>query len=197
MIRHAAHRFGSIGAMTLAMLIAAACNGIALPGQSSAPTSAAGGGSVPGASIGTAADLEAMLPSQLCGKPAKKQSIAAGLPSASPGSSVNPFGDLFGALGGTGAAQIAVVEPVDSTTCKLSAAAFRLTGVNQAFLQMILSTMASQSGGSSGNVTLGGKSVIKVADTESTTYVYVKGDVIFAIDASGDDLATSVLSALP
>lgn len=197
MTRDAARRSSPILAIiSFVVITAAACSGITLPGQSTS-TGSGPGASLPGASIGTAADLEAMLPAQLCGQPSKKSSLGAGLQPSTGTESPNPFGELFGTLGATGSAQVAVAIPTDETTCKVSVGAFRLTGANQAILQGVLSMMAAQSGGEVTNTNVGGKTVIKVVEDNDTTYVYIKGDVIFAVAAPGDDLAAPALSALP
>jgi hypothetical protein len=195
MIRDAGRRSRAAFAIVSFVFItaAAACSGLALPGQSSG-TSGVPAGSLPAVSIGSAADLEALLPDQLCGAPATKQSFSGTV--GGPSGSANPYGDLIGALGG-GSGAVAVVSPADENTCKVGAVAFQLTGANQAFLQIALQAMAAGSGGSAANTSVGGKTVIKAPDSDTTTYVYVKGDVVFVVEAPSDDLAAPVLSALP
>src|SRR3954468_5695432 len=98
----------SLVIVSFVLITAAACSGISLPGQSS------GTGSGPGASvaisIGSAKDLEALLPDTLCGQPAEKGSASgsAGLPGAS--GSPDPFGGIVGALGGAGSLGAALVQ---------------------------------------------------------------------------------------
>jgi hypothetical protein len=180
------------------LITAAACSGLSLPGQSSG-TGASGvpGASGPAVSIGSAKDLEALLPDQLCGQPAEKNSAAGSgsLPGAS--GSADPFGGIVGALGGTGSVGAAVVEPKDTSTCKVSAGAFQITGIGQGMLSTLLSVMAAGSGGDATNVNLGGKAVVKVSDQDTPIYVYAKGDIVFVVEAPTDDDAAPVLSVLP
>ena len=188
--------FGGAVMATLAAIaiLAGGCGAITLPGQSTSATLAPGSSITIG--VGTAQDLEAMLPAQLCGETAVKQSFSGGVAgAASPDASTNPYAAVFAGLG-TGA--VAVAEPPDGSTCKVSAAAFRLTGANQLIIQAFLLAAASDSGGQSTQVNVGGKAVTKIDDgSGDITYFYVKGDTIFAIEAPSDDLAGPALSALP
>jgi hypothetical protein len=199
MTRTAARRFGPILVIVLPLIVAA-CNAVSLPGQPTAgapttgPTTAPGGNPSASLDVSFSNDqaLEAMLPNDLCGQPSKKQSYSA-TAGQIPDASANPYGALFAGLG-TGS--VAVAEP-SSSDCKSGAAAFRLQGANQFLIQAFLAAMASQSGGASSQVNLGGKAVTKVDESGDLTYVYAKGDTMFVVTAAGDDEAATVLSALP
>jgi hypothetical protein len=191
MTRDATRRFGLLLVSSLVLMGAVACGGLTLPGQSAA-TSPSGPSSSAVGGVGGAADLEALLPSQLCGQPSKKQSFGgtANIPDASN----NPYAALFAGLGSGG---VAIAEPASTDTCKVSAAAFRLQGANQLIIQAFLAAAANDSGGQSSQVNLGGKAATKVDDAGDVLYIYVKGDTIFVVGAPSDDLATPVLAGLP
>ena len=139
-----------------------------------------------------APDLEALLPSTLCNQPAQKSSVGAGLASALPDASLDPMIAAFGALGG-GAANIALSEPT-ATDCNVSVFAYQVPGAQQNVFTTIISMLAL-SGGST--TTIGGKAVTKIPDTPTSTYLYVKGDTVFAVSAPTDDDAAPVLTGLP
>jgi len=203
MTRLATRRLGLILAIASAMIVAVACNAVnvTLPGQSSAATTQPTTGQAttgPGGSIligvGGAKDLEATLPSQLCGQPSVKQSFAANAAQL-PAASSNPYSALFASLG-SGA--FAIAEPASKDTCKVSAAAFRLQGANQFIIQAFLLAAASDSSGQSTQVNLGGKAATKIDDqSDEILYIYVKVDTIYVVGAPSDDLAGPALSALP
>jgi hypothetical protein len=203
MTRLATRRLGLILAIASAMIVAVACNAVnvTLPGQSSAATTQPTTGQAttgPGGSIligvGGAKDLEATLPSQLCGQPSVKQSFAANATQL-PAPTSNPYSALFASLG-SGA--FAIAEPASKDTCKVSAAAFRLQGANQFIIQAFLLAAASDSSGQSTQVNLGGKAATKIDDqSDEILYIYVKVDTIYVVGAPSDDLAGPALSALP
>ena len=200
MTRDAGRRSRATFAIVSFVLIAAAtaCSGLSLPGQSSGTgSSGAPGTAGPQISIGSAKDLEALLPNELCGQPADKQSAAGSGALPGPSGSVDPFGGIVGALGGTGSVGAAVVQPKDASTCKVSAGAFQISGIGQGMLNTLLSVMAAGSGGDATSATIGGKAVVKVSDPEAPLYVYAKGDIVFIVEAPTDDLAATVLSVLP
>jgi len=169
--------------VSFVLIAAAACSGISLPGQSSGTGASGAGGSIPAISIGSAKDLEALLPDQLCGQPAEKASGSGTANLPGPSGSVDPFGGLVGALGGTGSVGAAVVQPKDGSTCKVSAGAFQITGIGQGMLNTLLSVMAAGSGGEAKGANVGGKAVVKVTDQEAPLYVYAKGDIVFVVEA--------------
>jgi hypothetical protein len=198
MSRTAARRFGPILVILLPIVVAA-CGAVSLPGQpttgapTTGPTTAPGGSPIAGVSFGDDQALAATLPNELCGQPSKKQSFSASAGGQIPDASANPYAALFAGLG-TGS--VAIAEPA-SSACKSGAAAFRLQGANQFIVQAFLAAMASESGGASSQVNLGGKAVTKVDEDGELTYVYAKGDTIFVVTAASDDEAGTVLSALP
>jgi hypothetical protein len=195
--------------------LVAACSSSATPGPSGAPGGVGGGaggllqsleaalpslgaGGLPSLgplpSLNGAPDLEAELPSTLCNQPAQKSSIGAALASGLPDASLNPMIAAFGALGG-GNANIALSEPT-SSDCNVSVFAYQVPGANQNIFTTIISALALSSGGGA-NSTIGGKSVLKLPDSDTSTYLYTKGDTVFAVSAPTDDDAAPVLQALP
>ncbi len=159
---------------------------------SAAPSQAAGGGgAIPSGLFNQAPDLEAMLPSSACGAPVVKQSYAGNTSAAA---SANPMIGAFGALaGGGGAVSIALAESTTPSTCPVSFFAYRVQGVNATMFSTVLAAMAA--GGS--QVSLGGKTVTKLAESSGAVYFYVKGDILFGVSGATDAEAGQAISALP
>ncbi|HEX7472601.1 MAG TPA: hypothetical protein VF323_05935, partial [Candidatus Limnocylindrales bacterium] len=169
-----------------------ACSGtITITPASQAPgsTPVAGGSSAIGG-FGSAPELEAALPSTLCGQPSKKAS-AAGTGTLNSSAPPNPFA-AFAAGGVSGG--FAYAEPA-SSDCKTSAVAFSVSGGMSTTIMQMMALGAAGSGG--GTVSLGGKTVTKIADTPTSTYFYAKGDALFAVEAATDDDAAAALSQMP
>ena len=201
-----------------AMLIVGACGSSSTP----APTTPGGGTQAPGATTaatqpaatepgatsGTGAgdsialpsglnfnqapDLEAVLPSQLCGGPVEKHSYA-GAAGAGADASANPMIAAFGALGASGDVSIAVEESTTTDTCPVNVFAYRVKGLNSQMFTTVLAAMAA--GGS--KVSLGGKDVTKIAESGTSTFIYVKDDTLFGVSEATDDQAGQALSQLP
>lgn len=195
--------------------LVAACSSSATPGPSGAGGGVGGGAggllqslqaALPSLGIGDfpsigplpslngAPDLEAELPSTLCNQPAQKSSIGAGLASALPDASLDPMIAAFSAFGGAGA-NIALSEPT-SSDCNVSVFAYQVPGAQQNVFTTIISALSLSAGGGA-NTTLGGKAVLKLPDSDTSTYLYIKGDTVFAVSAPTDDDAAPVLQALP
>jgi hypothetical protein len=164
-------------------------------GSSSGTGGTGGGGGTGVGGLNGAPDLEAQLPSTACGQPVKKSSFSGSGSGLTPDASANPMLSMLGAFGTGGNVSIAIAEPT-SSDCNVSYFAYRVAGSNQQAFQMILSAIGLSAGGS-GNVNVGGKAVLKIPDTPTSTYLYVKGDTIFAVSAPTDDAAAPGLSALP
>jgi len=158
---------------------------------SAAPSQASGGGALPSGLMNQAPDLEAKLPSTLCGAPVVKQSFAGDTSAAA---SANPMLGAFGALAGMGGTvSIALAIPTTTATCSESVFAYRIQGVNSTMFATVLAAMAS--GGS--QVSLGGKTVTKVPSGGESVYFYVNGDTLFGVSGATDAEATQALSAMP
>jgi hypothetical protein len=198
-----------LGSFTLAAaLVVAACGSSATPSPSAAgsqapassqapapPASQAaastgGGAQSSGAGFNQAPDLEAKLPSQLCGGPVLKQSYAG---STSAAASANPMLGAFSALGGGGAVAIAVAASTTPDTCPVTVFAYQVAGANSQMFTTVLAAMAA--GGS--QVSLGGKNVTKIPGDTTSTYIYVKDDTVYGVGDATDDQAGAALSALP
>jgi hypothetical protein len=200
-----------LGSFSLAaLLIVGACGSSSTPAPSSsgaspaastgttsqAPASQAGatddnGGGLPsGIGLNQAPDLEAALPSQLCGGSVVKQSYAGSTGAAA---SANPLLGAFGALGAGGDVAIAVAASTTPDTCPVSVFAYRVKGANSQMFTTILAAMAA--GGSS--VSLGGKTVTKIPGDTTSTFIYVKDDTLFGVSDGTDDQAGQALQALP
>jgi len=158
------------------------------------PTDNGTGGSIaiPSFGLNQAPDLEAKLPSKLCGGDVKKESFAGSTGAAA---SANPMIGAFGALGLGGNVQIAVAESTTPDTCPVNVFAYKVPGGNSQMFTTILAAMAT--GGS--QASLGGKNVTKLADSGSTTatFFYVKDDTMYGVSDATDDQAGEALSQLP
>lgn len=177
-------------------IVVAACGSTATP----APTGAGGGGGggggatpVPGTSSAAgggvdAATLEAALPGTLCGQPSKKNGIT-GSATVDASAPPNPFA-AFGAAGG------AFAYAEGAGDCQTSAMGFAATGLAASFMMQAIALAATGSG-SSGQLTLGGKTVYKIIDTPTSTYFYAKDNAFYAVQAATDNDAADALQQMP
>lgn len=196
MTRFARPAFGPvIGALALVVALAA-CGSAATPSPAVPGATTPGGGpTAPGGSpivggLTTAPELEAALPSTLCGKPSKKGS-AAGSATVDASAPPNPFAAFGGGAGGA----FAFADSTDDS-CDTSAVAFSATGMGSGFMMQAIALAAAGSG-TGGQVNLGGKQVYKLVDTPTSTYIYAKGDALFAVEAATDDAAAEALQQMP
>ena len=161
------------------------------PGTPAATDNGTGGSFVlPSFGLNQAPDLEAKLPSQLCGGDVKKESFAGSTGAAA---SANPMLGAFGALGLGGNVAIAIAESTTPDTCPVNVFAYQVPGGNAQMFTTILTAMAA--GGSQTSV--GGKNVTKIDDNGTATYFYVKDDTLYGVSDATDDQASQALSALP
>jgi hypothetical protein len=76
--------------------------------------------------------------------------------------------------------------------------AFRVAGANEAqLLQEFKTVMEESSGTPLTETSVGGKSVLVMSETDSTSYLYVRGDTIFTVSASPPALSEEALAQLP
>jgi hypothetical protein len=211
---HIHDRAARLGSFSLAaLLIVAACGSSATPtpatggasqapitGTSQAPTSQApvatdngtsSGGVLPsGIGFNQAPDLEALLPSQLCGGPVIKQSYGG---ASAAGASANPLLGAFAGLGAGGDVAIAVDASTTPDTCPVSVFAYRIKGASSQMFSTVLAAMAA--GGSS--VSLGGKTVTMIPSGATATYIYTKDDTLYGVSGGTSDQSGQALQALP
>jgi hypothetical protein len=148
-------------------------------------------------SFGGAADLEAMLPSEICGATTQKFSMS--------GADFEAFAedDEFSAtlegLGKTAAdVSFAISAPLAGDT-DCGAGIFRISGADPARLQQVYLEAAESEGGTYTTGTIGGKNVFIITATDDTgkQYVYFKGDAVLFAQAPDDATAAEILALLP
>ena len=148
-------------------------------------------------SFGGAADLEAMLPREICGATTQKFSMS--------GADFEAFAedDEFTAtlegLGKTAAdVSFAISAPLAGDT-DCGAGIFRISGADPARLQQVYLEAAESEGGSYTTGTIGGKNVFVITATDDTgkQYVYFKGDAVLFAQAPDDATAAEILALLP
>jgi hypothetical protein len=140
-----------------------------------------------------AKDLEALLPSTVCGSAATKTSIAG----ANLGQAVDPsFLATLQALGKSVNDVSFALAFSQSTSC--GAGIFRVAGVDPGALQSTLLAQEQKSGDSFTQGSIGGKSVyISSGSGSGKQYVYFHGDAVIFAEAPDDTKAASILQTLP
>src|SRR3954468_16494847 len=141
-----------------------------------------------------AKDLEALLPSTLCGSTATKASVSG----ANLGQTVDPtFLTTLQALGKSVNDVAFAFAFAQTSGC--GAGIFRIQGVDQNALQSTMVAQQQKSGETFTQGNVGGKSVF-VSDASSGSgkqYVYFHGDAVIFAQAPDDAKAATILQALP
>jgi hypothetical protein len=198
MTRTARPLIGTVAAAIALILMVVACGNVTLTvstptpaGLTPAPgvTQPAGGGA--SGAIVSAADLEATLPSTLCGQPSTKGS-ATGTGTVSASAPPNPFSAF---TGGSASGAFAWADPT-AANCQTSAVALAAVGPLAGIIMSAIALSAMGSGSGS-QITLGGKLVYKIVDTPTSLYVYAKGAVLYGVQAATDDDAAAALQQMP
>jgi hypothetical protein len=148
----------------------------------------------PGFSLPSEAkDLEALLPSTVCGAAATKvsmngQSFLSG--------SGNEFAGALSALGKS-PSDVSVAVAAAAGGC--SAVAIRIAGIDQNALQSAMLAAAQKGSGTAPTQSsIGGKTVYVAPDSSGKkSYVYFKGDTMFIAEADTDANAAAIIQALP
>jgi hypothetical protein len=188
---------GTFAAAIALMAVVVACGNVTLtvgtPGPGGATpvgaTPPAGGGA--SGAVVSAAELEAALPSTLCGQPSKKGS-ATGTGTVDASAPPNPFSAF---TGGSASGTFAWADPT-AANCQTSAVALAAVGPLAGIIMSAI-TLAALGSGSGSQITLGGKSVYKIVDTPTSLYVYAKGTALFGVQAATDDDAAAALQQMP
>lgn len=197
MTRTARPVFGTFTAAIALMLVVVACGNVTLtlssPGTGGGTP--AGGNPQPGGgasgAIVSATELEAALPSTLCGQPSKKGS-ATGTGTVDASAPPNPFSAF---TGGSASGAFAWADPT-AANCQTSAVALAAVGPLAGIIMSAIALSAMGSGSGS-QITLGGKLVYKIVDTPTSLYVYAKGATLFGVQAATDDEAAAALQQMP
>src|SRR5262249_22675785 len=172
---------------------------------SAAPSAAESAGAQPSIQVPSfslpseAKDLEAILPSTLCGATATKLSMNGS--SFLQNSTDQDFAKALAVLGKT-PADVSVALAADaagSTGC--TAGVFRIKGADPNLMKnAFLQAAAASSQGPTSEKDLGGKHVYYQAGTDSTdtnSYIYFNGDAVFFVSAKNDNDAASILQSMP
>ncbi|HEY7936499.1 MAG TPA: hypothetical protein VID26_05155 [Candidatus Limnocylindrales bacterium] len=210
-------RLAAVGLAAGALLLAG-CSSSATtaPGGSSAPapSTALGGSSAPAPSTAAGSssgpvlpgfslpnddkDLEALLPSTLCGKTDVKTSLSgADLSTGADPAFAATLAQLGKSTSDVGFA-IAEPDPTTSSDCAVTIGVFAVNGAdgNQLKTVFLAAATAEETAYTESNV--GGKDVfIDASDPTAKNYAYFKGDGVFFVQAPDDATAAPLLTALP
>jgi hypothetical protein len=160
---------------------------------SEAPSTASGQAS-PGFSLPSEAkDLEALLPSTVCGVAATKVSMNGQSFLSGSGS------EFAGALSALGKSPSDVSVAVAAAAGGCSAVAIRIAGIDQNTLQSAMLAAAQKGSGTAPTQSsIGGKTVYVAPDSSGKkSYVYFKGDTMFIAEADTDANAAAIVQAFP
>jgi hypothetical protein len=198
-------RLAAVGLAAGALLLAG-CSSSATtaPGSSSAPAPSTAAGSssgpvLPGFSLpNDDKDLEALLPSTLCGKTDVKTSLSgADLSSGADPAFAATLAQLGKSTNDVGFA-IAEPDPTTASDCAVTIGVFAVNGAdgNQLKTVFLAAATAEETVYTESNV--GGKDVfIDASDPTAKNYAYFKGDGVFFVQAPDDATAAPLLTALP
>lgn len=141
-----------------------------------------------------AKELEALLPSELCGSTAIKFSMSGDQFGAD---ADQEFKDTLQTLGKS--PSDVSFAAAGSTDGKCGAGIFRINGVDQNRLQEVFLDASKSEGGSFAPASVGGKNVFVVTTTGETAkqWVYFKGDAVLFVTADDEANAASLLQAMP
>ncbi|MFI5262680.1 MAG: hypothetical protein ACHQZR_09030 [Candidatus Limnocylindrales bacterium] len=159
------------------------------------------GGLLGGLSFHGNPDLEAKLPSTLCGGTAFKMSMPAGaIPAAALGALGGGISSLLSGVTGTATVSwaFAIADPTTGATCDTTIYAFQVSGGDPTTLMNEIVQSQVSDGATSSQASVGGKNVTVLVTTDGTrTYSYVNGDTVYGVEAADDASAAAALSQLP
>ncbi len=139
-----------------------------------------------------AKDLEALLPSTICGATATKASQSG---SSFAANADQDFLKVLQALGKSPSDVAFAIAIGGSSGC--IAGIFRVQGVDTNALQAAFTTAAQSGGDTFTDKSVGGKDVKVQTSGATSNYFYFKGDALLFATAPSDDKAASVLQQLP
>jgi hypothetical protein len=167
----------------------------AAPPSETADTSSEPSFALPSLNLPSGAkELEALLPSELCGSAAIKFSMSGD--QLGEGTD-KEFTDTLQTLGKS--PSDVSFAAAGSTDGKCGAGIFRINGVDQNRLQEVFLNASKSEGGTFAPASVGGKNVFVVTTAGETTkqWAYFKGDAVLFVTADSEDNAASILSAMP
>ena len=162
--------------------------------SAAAPSQAGSSIAIPSFSLPSdAKDLEALLPSTMCGGTATKASVSG----SNLGQSVDP--QFLAALQALGKSQSDVAFAFAFAQGGCTAGIFRIAGVDSGALQSTLLAEEQKSGTTYTQGTVGGKSVYisSASSSAAKQYVYFHGDAVIFAQAPDEAKAATILQALP
>ena len=182
-------------AATAAPATSAAPAASAAPGASVALSSAA----LPGATLPSEdKDLEALLPTVLCGQPAIKTSLSGATFAAA---ATPVFTAMLSQLGKTPAdvsLAFASADPTKAPTCGITVGVFQINGANADALKTVFLAASLQDETTYSESSLGGKDVfLDTSNTSAKSYAYFKGSGVFFLEAPDEATATTILAQMP
>ncbi|HEY8437916.1 MAG TPA: hypothetical protein VIK65_04815 [Candidatus Limnocylindrales bacterium] len=188
---------GTAASPAAASAAAESAPGSAAPSTAAAPSEAASSPELPSFAIPSlpseAKDLEALLPSTLCGAAATKASITGATLSQTVDKT---FLDTLSALGKSVNDVSFALAISTSTSC--GAGIFRIAGVDPGALQSTMIAQEQKSGEAFTQGNLAGKAVfISSGSGAGKQYVYFHGDAVIFAQAPDDTKAASILQQLP
>jgi hypothetical protein len=191
------------------VLVVAACTGGAAsttsPAGGATPAAATPAGATPAVelpsgiqlpSFNADTDLESQLPDTFCGQPTQKLSFSG---EDAVGDDAD-FASIVAALGRSPAdASIAFAGVAGPECAGINLIAFRIKGADGGrFEQAFLDSQAQDSGTRPVKKNVGGKDVWVFTDSSDTTsYVYFRGDTIFGVSAESEADAAKGLAVMP
>ena len=139
-----------------------------------------------------AKDLEALLPSTICGATATKASQSG---SSFAANADQDFLKVLQTLGKSPSDVAFAIAIGGSSGC--AAGVFRIQGVDTSALQAAFASAAQSSGDTFTDKSVGGKDVKVQTSGGTSNYLYFKGDAMLFATAPSDDKAASVLQQMP
>ena len=207
-------RLALLGPAAGVLVLLAACSSAAAtaaPGASTPPvasTAPAAASTAPGSSTAPVLpgfslpsddkDLEALLPSTICGQPAIKTSLSGASFAAGADPAFTAVLSQLGKSASDVAFAIATGDPTKAATCAVTAGVFEVKGADGDALKTIFLASAVQEEKTYTESSLGGKDVfLDTSDSSQKSYAYFKGDGIFFVEAPDDATAGPILSSMP
>lgn len=204
------NRFRTIAVTAIAGFVLVACGPAASGSESSSgqasqaesrAAQASGGGILPSFAEGAVAELEALIPDTVGGVTMSKTSTQGNdyLVSSGADPAIVQFLQDLGVSPSDVSMAVGTGFSADSST-GVVILVFRAAGADSA--RLVSAFKAATDADSSSplawsSTTLGGKQVEQADNGGQTTYLYVKGDVLFFISATDTTFAEEILSGLP
>jgi predicted regulator of Ras-like GTPase activity (Roadblock/LC7/MglB family) len=136
-------------------------------------------------------ELEALLPSKMCGQAAQKLSLSGDTFSKTADQS---FVDALKALGKQ-VSDVSMAVAFSPGSC--GAGIFRIAGTDASLFKAAMLSSMQESGSTATEGNVGGKNVTVVKGENGNTYIYFSGDAAIFAEAKNDTDAAGILKDLP